>query len=281
MPAARRADSRAVSRPGARPRQMVHGRHPLPRADPEGRRDGRRQPARRPAIRAKSYANERTREVNRQQAERTRIQFTSIEKRLADMDRMGIDIQAISPSPDQTYYGADRPISASPPRASSTTTSPISAASTPTVSSPLGTVPFQAPELAVAELDRLHKSLGLPRHRDRHQRWRRGSVGAAIPPDLRPHRGIGPARLHAPDRLSRGAALWRSLPGQRDRQPARYDGRGASPDLWRGARRPPQSEARAVAWRRLSAGLFGPHRPRRLGPARLPASRSTRCRPTI
>src|SRR6058998_2881349 len=43
------------------------------------------------------YANERTREVNRQQAERTRIQSTSVEKRLEDMDRMGIDIQAISP----------------------------------------------------------------------------------------------------------------------------------------------------------------------------------------
>ena len=53
------------------------------------------------------YANERTREVNRQQAERNRIQFTSVEKRLADMDLMGIDIQAISPSPNQTYYGAD------------------------------------------------------------------------------------------------------------------------------------------------------------------------------
>src|SRR5467141_2769684 len=53
------------------------------------------------------YANERTREVNRQQAERNRIQFMSIENRLADMDRMGIDIQAISPSPNQTYYAAD------------------------------------------------------------------------------------------------------------------------------------------------------------------------------
>src|SRR5437667_6706059 len=53
------------------------------------------------------YANQRTREVNRQQAERNRIQFTSIENRLADMDRMGIDIQAISPSPNQTYYCAD------------------------------------------------------------------------------------------------------------------------------------------------------------------------------
>ena len=53
------------------------------------------------------YANERTREVNRQQAERNRVQFTSIENRLADMDRIGIDIQAISPSPNQTYYAAD------------------------------------------------------------------------------------------------------------------------------------------------------------------------------
>src|SRR6516164_7289439 len=53
------------------------------------------------------YANERTREVNRQQAERNRIQSTSVEKRLEDMDRMGIDIQAISPSPNQTYYAAD------------------------------------------------------------------------------------------------------------------------------------------------------------------------------
>jgi aminocarboxymuconate-semialdehyde decarboxylase len=46
------------------------------------------------------YANEHTRDVNRQQAERTRIQFASVEKRLDDMDRMGIDIQAISPSPN-------------------------------------------------------------------------------------------------------------------------------------------------------------------------------------
>jgi hypothetical protein len=35
------------------------------------------------------FANERTREVQRQQAERTHIQLTSVEKRLADMDTMG------------------------------------------------------------------------------------------------------------------------------------------------------------------------------------------------
>src|SRR5438034_456195 len=50
------------------------------------------------------FANEHTRKINREQAERTRVQFTSIEKRLQDMDRMGIDIQAITPSPAQTFY---------------------------------------------------------------------------------------------------------------------------------------------------------------------------------
>ena len=45
------------------------------------------------------FANELTRQVNREQAERTRVQGTTVEKRLEDMDRMGIDIQAITPSP--------------------------------------------------------------------------------------------------------------------------------------------------------------------------------------
>jgi len=53
------------------------------------------------------FANEHTRQINREQAERNRIQFSSVEKRLADMDRMGIDIQAITPSPAQTYYSAE------------------------------------------------------------------------------------------------------------------------------------------------------------------------------
>src|SRR5262245_42973492 len=36
------------------------------------------------------FANPRTQAVNREQSRRTREQFTSIEKRLADMDLMGI-----------------------------------------------------------------------------------------------------------------------------------------------------------------------------------------------
>jgi len=106
------------------------------------------------------YANERTREVNRQQAERNRIQFTSIENRLADMDRMGIDIQAISPSPNQTYYAADPDLGIATARVVNDNLADIGGRH-PDRFVPLGTVPFQAPDLAVAELDRLHKSLGL------------------------------------------------------------------------------------------------------------------------
>src|SRR5207244_9603312 len=42
------------------------------------------------------FANERTRQVNREQAERNRIQFSSVEKPLEDIDRMGVDMQWIT-----------------------------------------------------------------------------------------------------------------------------------------------------------------------------------------
>src|SRR5437763_16591602 len=106
------------------------------------------------------YANERTRQVNREQAERNRIQFSSVEKRLADMDRMGIDIQAITPSPAQTYYSADPELGIATARIINDNLADI-CAKHPERFVGLGTVPFQAPELAVAELERLHKSLGL------------------------------------------------------------------------------------------------------------------------
>ncbi len=90
------------------------------------------------------YANERTREVNRQQAERNRIQFTSIENRLADMDRMGIDIQAISPSPNQTYYAADPDLGIATARVVNDNLAEI-VGRHPDRFTALGTVPFQAP----------------------------------------------------------------------------------------------------------------------------------------
>lgn len=106
------------------------------------------------------FANARTREVNREQSRRTRIQFTSIEKRLADMDLMGIDIQAITPSPNQTYYDTPPDLGIATARVINDNIADI-AARYPDRFVGLGTVPFHAPDLAVAELERLHRSLGL------------------------------------------------------------------------------------------------------------------------
>src|SRR5205814_5179648 len=104
--------------------------------------------------------NERTRQVNREQAERNRVQFSSVEKRLEDMGRMGIDIQAITPSPAQTFYSVPAELGIETARVINDNLAEI-CGKYPDRFVGLGTVPFQAPELAVAELERLHKSLGL------------------------------------------------------------------------------------------------------------------------
>src|SRR5437667_127457 len=106
-----------------------------------------------------TFANERTRQVNREQAERNRTQFSSVEKRLEDMDRMGIDIQAITPSPAQTYYSAEPELGIATARVINDNLAEI-CGKYPDRFVALGTVPFQAPELALAEIDRVHKSLG-------------------------------------------------------------------------------------------------------------------------
>jgi aminocarboxymuconate-semialdehyde decarboxylase len=106
------------------------------------------------------FANAHTRAVNGEQAERTRIQFTSVEQRLADMDVMGIDIQAISPAPNQTYYDTPPDLGIATARAINENIANIIGRH-PDRFVGLGTVPFQAPELAVAELERLYRSLGL------------------------------------------------------------------------------------------------------------------------
>jgi aminocarboxymuconate-semialdehyde decarboxylase len=108
---------------------------------------------------AETSANEQSQAINRQNGVRTAAQGSSPEQRIADMDHMGIDIQAISPAPRQTYYGADPDLGRATARAINDFIADI-CGRYPHRFVGLGTVPFQAPELAVAELDRLHKSLG-------------------------------------------------------------------------------------------------------------------------
>ena len=106
-----------------------------------------------------TFSNEATRAVNRKQDETIRSQLTSVETRLRDMDKAGIDIQAISPSP-QYYYWADPELGRETARLVNNRIAEIVAAH-PDRFVGMGTVPLQAPELAVAELERLVKQLGL------------------------------------------------------------------------------------------------------------------------
>src|ERR1700745_1886814 len=104
-------------------------------------------------------ASERSREINRQNGVRTRMQGSSPEKRIEDMDRMGIDIQAISPAPRQTYYGADPDLGLEASRAINDYIAEI-CGPYPDRFVGLGPVPVPDAVPAPAELDRLHKSLG-------------------------------------------------------------------------------------------------------------------------
>src|SRR2546430_8586541 len=75
------------------------------------------------------------------------------------MDRMAIDIQAITPSPAQTYYSAEPELGIATARVINDNLADI-CGRYPDRFVGLGTVPFQAPELAIAELERLRNSLG-------------------------------------------------------------------------------------------------------------------------
>ncbi len=106
------------------------------------------------------FASTMTREVNAKQMKDRAAMLSTIEVRLKDMDRMGIDIQAVSPSPNQTYYWTDPGLGAELARAVNERLAEI-VAKWPDRFVALGTVPLQNPDLAVSELEYAVKKLGL------------------------------------------------------------------------------------------------------------------------
>jgi aminocarboxymuconate-semialdehyde decarboxylase len=106
------------------------------------------------------FANALTRETNIRQMRERAPKLSSIEVRLKDMDRMGIDVQAISPAPNQTYYWADPEEGAVLARAINERIAGI-CARWPERFVGLGSVPLQHAGLAVAELEHCVKHLGL------------------------------------------------------------------------------------------------------------------------
>ena len=112
-----------------------------------------------PADATARYGDPRTIERQKQLRIELDRKLTSVEQRLADMGRMGIDVQAISTSPMQYYYGLDTDLGRQTSRIINQRLAEI-VASHPDRFVGLGTVPLQAPELAVAELEYCMKSLG-------------------------------------------------------------------------------------------------------------------------
>ena len=106
------------------------------------------------------YANALTREVNVRQMKERSPKLTDIALRLKDMDRMGIDIQAVSPAPNQTYYWTDPGVGAELARALNERIAEI-VAQHPDRFVGLGTIPLQSVDLAVRELSHCVKTLGL------------------------------------------------------------------------------------------------------------------------
>jgi aminocarboxymuconate-semialdehyde decarboxylase len=107
-----------------------------------------------------TFANAMTREVNVKQIRDRMSKLTTIETRLKDMDRMGIDMQAVSPAPNQCYYWTEPELGVELSRMVNDRLAEI-VATWPDRFVALGTVPLQQIDLAVAELERCVKKLGL------------------------------------------------------------------------------------------------------------------------
>ena len=106
------------------------------------------------------FANALTREVNVKQIRDRGPKLSTIEIRLKDMDRMGIDIQAVSPAPNQTYYWTEPDLGAELSSLVNDRLAEI-VATWPDRFVALGTVPLQNVDLAIMELERCVKRLGL------------------------------------------------------------------------------------------------------------------------
>jgi aminocarboxymuconate-semialdehyde decarboxylase len=107
-----------------------------------------------------TFANALTREVNVKQIRDRGPKLSTIETRLEDMDDMGIDMQAVSPAPNQCYYWTEPELGIELSRMVNDRLAEI-VATWPDRFVALGTVPLQQVDLAVSELERCVKKLGL------------------------------------------------------------------------------------------------------------------------
>jgi aminocarboxymuconate-semialdehyde decarboxylase len=106
------------------------------------------------------FANELTRQTNVLQMRDRAPKLTGIEQRIRDMDRMGVDIQAVCPAPYHYFYFTEPGEGAALARDVNQGIANL-VARHPDRFVGLGSVPLQAPDLAVRELEYAVKTLGL------------------------------------------------------------------------------------------------------------------------
>jgi aminocarboxymuconate-semialdehyde decarboxylase len=107
-----------------------------------------------------TFSSPLTDETNRRQFQQIGRTLNSVEQRIADMDRLGIDIQAISPVPTQYYYFAEAGLGRQAARLVNDGIA-TAVAQHPDRLVGMGTVPLQDPELAIHEMKRCIGELGL------------------------------------------------------------------------------------------------------------------------
>ncbi|MEO6151616.1 MAG: amidohydrolase family protein [Croceibacterium sp.] len=106
------------------------------------------------------FTSPKTMEVNRAQFAAIGRTLNTLDTRLADMDRLGIDVQAISPSPGQYFYFTD-PETAREAARTVNDGMAEAVATHPDRFVGMGTVPLQDPRLAIDEMRRCVTSLDL------------------------------------------------------------------------------------------------------------------------
>jgi aminocarboxymuconate-semialdehyde decarboxylase len=106
------------------------------------------------------FADELTRETNARQMKTRAPKLTGVTERLVDMDRMGVDVQAVCPAPYHFFYFTEPDYGAQLARQVNEGIAKI-AAETPDRFVGLGSVPLQDSQLAIRELDFCVKELGM------------------------------------------------------------------------------------------------------------------------
>src|SRR3982074_845139 len=106
------------------------------------------------------FADAASKEINAMQEQDLGVIMTTIDRRLFDLDKMGIDIQVVAPAPNQCYYSIDAKIAEAAHRLANEGVAEYCSRK-PDRFVGLGVVTLQEPEIAVRELDTIMGDLKL------------------------------------------------------------------------------------------------------------------------